>query len=125
MLVTRKRYLIIGEDPTQGLDGAILTAKKYAINFTENNRKNKNLHCNGANSYLFVICKKINNFKEKDSEIVAPLLILHISKDSSVDNIKKTGFKDYVYDFSVDYDAIVVGDILDIQKYLMKKNDTP
>ena len=28
----------------------------------------------------------------------------------------------YVYDFSVDYDAIVVGDILDIHKYLMKKN---
>ena len=73
--------------------------------------------------YLLFV-KKTNNFKEKDSEIVAPTLILHISKDSSVDNIKKTGFKEYVYDFSVDYDAIVVGDILDIQKYLMKKNDT-
>ena len=73
--------------------------------------------------YLLFV-KKTNNFKEKDSEIVAPTLILHISKDSSVYNIKKTGFKEYVYDFSVDYDAIVVGDILDIQKYLMKKNDT-
>ena len=28
----------------------------------------------------------------------------------------------YVYDFSVDYVAIVVDDILDIYKYLMKKN---
>ena len=27
-----------------------------------------------------------------------------------------------VYDFSVDYDAIEVDDILDIHKYLMKKN---
>ena len=27
------------------------------------------------------------------------------------------------YDFSVDYGAIVVHDILDIHKYLMKKND--
>ena len=37
--------------------------------------------------------------------------------------MKKTGFNDYVYDFSVDYDAIVVDDILDIHNYLMKKND--
>ena len=37
--------------------------------------------------------------------------------------MKKTGLKDYVYDFSVDYDAIVVSDIKDIHKYLMKKND--
>ena len=28
-----------------------------------------------------------------------------------------------VFDFSVDYDAIAVDDILDIHKYLMKKHD--
>ena len=39
----------------------------------------------------------------------------------SLDNMKKTGFTSYVYDFSVDYDAIVVDNILDIHKYLMKK----
>ena len=37
--------------------------------------------------------------------------------------MKKTGFNGYVYDFSVDYDAIAVPDILDIYKYLMKKNE--
>ena len=37
--------------------------------------------------------------------------------------MKRTGFNVYVYDFSVDYDAIVVDDILDIHNYLMKKND--
>ena len=37
--------------------------------------------------------------------------------------MKKTGLKGYVYDFSVDYDAIVVSDILDIHKYMMKKNE--
>ena len=37
--------------------------------------------------------------------------------------MKKTGFTGYVYDFSVDYDAITVDDILDIHKYLMKKNN--
>ena len=36
---------------------------------------------------------------------------------------KKTGLNGYVYDFSVDYDAIAVDDILDIHKYLMKKNN--
>ena len=37
--------------------------------------------------------------------------------------MKKTGLKGYVYDFSVDYNAIAVKDILDIYKNLMKKND--
>ena len=37
--------------------------------------------------------------------------------------MKKTGSKGYVYDFSVGYDAIAVDDILDIRKYLMKKNN--
>ena len=36
---------------------------------------------------------------------------------------KKTGFNGYVYDFNVDYDAIAVDDILNIQNYLMKKKD--
>ena len=45
-----------------------------------------------------------------------------ISKDFSVDNIKKTGLNGYVYDFSVGYDAIAVDDILEIHKYLMEKN---
>ena len=37
--------------------------------------------------------------------------------------MKKAGLNGYVYDFSVDYDAIAVYDLLDIHKYLMKKND--
>ena len=44
-----------------------------------------------------------------------------ISKDFSIDNLKKTGLNGYVYDFTVDYDAIKVDDVLDIDKYLMKK----
>ena len=35
--------------------------------------------------------------------------------------MKKTGFNGYAYDFSVDYDATDVDDIIDIHKYLMKK----
>ena len=36
--------------------------------------------------------------------------------------MKKIGLNGYVYDFNVDYDAIAVNDILDIHKYLIKKN---
>ena len=82
------------------------------------------LHYNGANGYLFVNGKEIHKFKAKVSEIVAtPLCLGNISKDWSVDNMKDTGLNGYVYDFSVDYDAIAVDDILDIHNYLMKKND--
>ena len=45
-----------------------------------------------------------------------------VSKVFSLDNMKKTGLYEYAYDFSVDYDAIAVADILDIHKYLIKKN---
>ena len=37
--------------------------------------------------------------------------------------MKDTGLDRYVYDFSVDYNAIEVDDIKDIHKYLMKKNN--
>ena len=36
-------------------------------------------------------------------------------------NLMNTGLSGYVYDFSVNYDAIVVTDILGIHKYFMKK----
>ena len=57
---------------------------------------------NGVNRYLFVKGKEIHKFKAKDPEIVATLLYLgNISKDWTVDNMKKTGFNGYVYEFSV------------------------
>ena len=71
------------------------------------------MHYNGANSYLFVNGTEIYKFKAKDSETVAVLLCLgNISKDWSAHNMKKTRFNDYVYNFSVDYDATDVDDIL-------------
>ena len=77
------------------------------------------MHYNGKNSHLFVNGVEIHISKAKDFEINAiPLCLGNISKDFSADNMKKTG---YFYDFRVDYDAIAVDDILDIQKYLMEK----
>ena len=121
-----KDILILGSGPMQGLGEHSLTAEKmYLINFTVTRKKfYLSLHYNRANIYLFVNGTKIIKFKAKDSEIVAtPLCLGNITTDWSVDNMKRTGFIGYVYDFSVDYDAIAVDDILDIHKYLMKKND--
>ena len=62
------------------------------------------------------------NYLVFQSEIVAtPLWLREILKDWSTDNMKKTGFNRYVYDFSVDHDGSDVDDIKDIHKYLMKK----
>ena len=121
----KKDISIWGAGSTQGLEHTLSAEKMYSINFTEHNKKFcLSLHYNGANSYLFVNGKEIHKFKAKDSEIVAtPLCLGNISKDWSVDNMKKTGLNGYVYDFSVDYDSIAVDDILDIHNYLMKKND--
>ena len=122
----KKDILIIGKGPTQGLGEKSLTAEKmYSINFmVKRKRFCLSLHYNGSNSYLFVNGTEIIKFKAKDSDIATtPLCLGNISKDWSVDNMKRTGFNGYVYDFSVDYDAIAVDDILDIHKYLMKKNN--
>ena len=82
------------------------------------------MHYNETNSYLFVNGTEIYKFKAKDSKIVAaPLYIGNISKDCSVDNMRRTVFTGYVYDLSVDNGDIAVRDILDIHKYLMKKNN--
>ena len=96
----------------------------YSINFTVTKKKFcLSLHYNGANSYLFVNGTEIYKFKAKDSEIVAtPLCLGNISKDWSVDNMKKTGLNGYVYDFSVDYDTSTFDDILDIHTCFMKKS---
>ena len=48
-------------------------------------------------------------------------MLVNISKDWSIDKMKRTGFNGYIYDFSVDYDASDVDDIKDIHKYLTIK----
>ena len=88
--------LILGKGPTQGLQHTLTAEKMFLINFTVT----KSLHfClilryNGANNYLFVNGTEIYKFKAKDSDNLAtPLCLGIISKDWSVDNMKKTGFR--------------------------------
>ena len=101
----KKDILALGKGPTQGLEHTLTAQKIYSINFTLTKKKFcLSLHYNGASSYLFVNGTEIYKFKAKDSEIVAtPLCLGNISKDWSVDYMKKTGFNGYVYNFSVDY----------------------
>ena len=119
----KKDLLVLGKGPTQGLEHSLTAEKMYSINFTVTKKKFcLSLHYNGSNSYLFVNGTEVYKFKTKDSEIVAsPSCLGNISKDWSADNMKKTGFSGYVFDFSVDYDATDVDDVISILKYLMKK----
>ena len=126
LIIKEKTFLILGIGPTQGLGEHSSTAEKiYSINLTDHSKKCCfSLHYNGTNNYLFVNSAEIIKFKAKDSNIIeTPLCLGNISKDWSVDNMKDTGLNGYVYDFSVDYDAILVDAIKDIHNYLMKKNN--
>ena len=85
-----------------------------SINFTKENTKFcLSFHYNKTNNYLFVNGKEIQKFAVKNFEITPYELCLgNISKDWSAVNMKKTDLKGCVYDFSVDYDAILVSDII-------------
>ena len=100
LIIRKKDILVLGIGPTQGLEHTLTSEKMYSINFTITNIKFcLSLHYNGANSYLFMKDVEIYKFKANDSEIVTtPLCLGNISKDWSLDNMKRTGFNRYVYD---------------------------
>ena len=94
---------------------------KYPINLTESGKRFVlSLHYNGSNTFLNVNAVKMYQFKAKYSEI-APLCLGNISKDFTIDNMKRTGLKGSVQVFYVDYNAIDTNSILNIHRYLMKE----
>ena len=119
-----KDILILGEGPTHGLYDITVTAEAiYAINFTQlNKRFVLSLHYNGSNSFLFVNATKVYQSKAKNSEIKDYALCLgNVSKDFTINNMKKAGLKGVVKCFFIDFNPIDNNDILDIHKYLMKR----
>ena len=92
-MTIRKKTLVLGREPTQGLESTLTAEKMYLINFTVTKKKFcLSLHHNGGNSYLFVNGTEIIKFKAKDFAIAAsPLCLGNISKDWSTDNMKKLG----------------------------------
>ena len=98
----------------------------YSPNFsTENKIFCLGLHYNGDNSYLFVYGKEVTKFKAKKPEIKPNQLTLgsiSTSANLSSSDIEDSKLYGKIYDFSVDYSAILIEKILDIHAYLMKKN---
>ena len=83
--------LILGEGPTQGLDGTTLTAEAvYPLNFTQPNKRFVlSLHYNGSNSFfLFVNATKRYRLKARNSQIRDYAQFLgNISNNFTIDNI--------------------------------------
>ena len=120
-----KNILILGKGPSQGLSHTLTAQAKYPINFTQSGKRFVlSLHYNGSNSFLFVNATNVYQFKAKNSEIKDYALCLgNVSNDFTIYNLKKkTVLKGVVNFFSIDFNAIDNKDILNIHKYLMKRN---
>ena len=86
------------------------------------NKADIDLHYNGSNGFLFVNASKIYQFEVKDSKIkYYTLCSSNISKDFTINNLKKNRFKTNIKYFYVDFNPIYTNDILDIHRYLMKE----
>ena len=117
---------VMGDGIVQGIDDTTLYAEKtYATNFSAVNKKSVlSLHYNSDNSYLFVNGNQELKFIAKDDQTVKEILSLgNLSDDWTKLNATKTGLYSNVNDFAVDYTETSVGNIYNIHRYLMKKND--
>ena len=121
----RRDILILGKWLAQGLDGTTFTAEALypSFSFTQSRKIFAlSLHYNGSNSFLFVNATNVYQFKAKNSEIKNYIHCLGIvSKDFTINNMKKTGWKGVVKYFSVAFNPIDTNDIIDIHKYLMER----
>ena len=71
-----------------------------------------------------LMANKLLTLRAKNSESIKyPMCLGGLSKGYDKNCRKETGLYGNVYDFSVDYNAIKVDDILDVHKYLMKKSN--
>ena len=117
---------IMGDGFVQGINDTTLYAEKiYSKIFSAvDERFVLSLHYNGDNSYLFVNGKQELKFKAKDDQIDKKILCLgNLSDHWTALNATKAGLYGTVYDFAVDYTETGVGNIYNIHRYLMKKND--
>ena len=86
--IKKNNILVLGEGWMDALDD--VAQAKYSVNITKSREKIRlSLHCNWANSFLYVNGLKVYQFKAKSSVIKPKLLCLgNISKENSVNNIK-------------------------------------
>ena len=113
---------VMGDTFVQGINDTTLYAEKmYSRNFTQPSTKFVlSLHYNGDNSYLFVNGKQELKFKAKTESLVREKLYIgNLSDKWSTSGSEKTGLYGNIYDFAVDYEAIIgVKAIYDMHRYL-------
>ena len=83
------------------------------------------MHYNGDDSYLLVNSRQELKFKAKTDQLVKEKLgIGNLSDQLTASESEKTGLYGNIYDFFIDYQAIVgVGPIYDMHRYLMPKHN--
>ena len=117
---------VMGEGLVQGIhDTTLYVEKNYWGNFTDPGRKFIiSLHYNGDESYFFVNGRQLK-FKAKTDQLVKEKLCIgNLSDQWTASESEKTGLYGNIYDFLVDYQAIVgVGSIYDMHRYLMTKHN--
>ena len=104
---------------------ALTTGRCNAFQHIFRNKKKSEFYGPYFQTMLFLVtmvnATKIYQFKAKSSEIKDYTLCLgNISKDFTIRNCKKTGFKGSVNFSSVDFSLIDINDLSDIHRYLIK-----
>ena len=116
---------VIGKDYITKINDTIIYAEKmFYRNFTEAGKKFiLSLHCNGDNSYLFVNGSEELKFKTKTDQLIKEHLCLgNLSRYWTKST--KTSLYGSIYDFVVDYKAIVgTTTIYEMHRYLMTKQN--
>ena len=101
---------VMGTEFVQGNnDTTIYAEKNFYRNFTDPGRKFVlSLHYNGNNSYLFVNGRQELKFKCKTDQLVKEKLCTgNLSDQWTTSESEKTGLYGNIYDFVVDYEAII------------------
>ena len=118
---------VMGDGLTQGIhDTTLYVEKNYWRNFTDPGKKFIiSLPYNGDESYFFVNGRQELKFKAKTDQLVKEKLCIgKLSDQWTASESEKTRLYGNIYDFLVDYQAIVgVGPIYDRHRYLMTKHN--
>ena len=117
----------MGKDYIKKVNDTTISAEKmFYRKFTDPDHKFiLSLHYNGDDSYLFVNGREELKFKTKTDQIINNQLCSgNFSFDWMKDEAKKTSLYGNIYDFVVDYIAIVgTTSIYDMHQYLMTKHN--
>ena len=118
---------VMGDGLTQGIhDTTLYVEKNYYRNFTDPGKKFiLSLHFYGDDSYLFINGRQESKVKAKPDHLVkGKLCIGNLSDQWTASESEKRGLYGNIYDFLVDYQAIVgVDPIYDMHRYLLPKHN--